>query len=96
MSCLVEAEFPTVVWTPCASHCPDMLMEDIGKLRWVKKVVKRPVKNQVAKAIVERIIRAGAEGKKFRIVVVIPEVPGFAGQSGYLDQSVELGFSLRI
>ncbi|KAI9060697.1 phospholipase D/nuclease [Trametes sanguinea] len=39
-----------------------------------------PVKNQIAKALVERIVRAGKEGKKFRVVVVIPEVPGFAGQ----------------
>ena len=50
-----------------------------------------PVKNQVAKAIVERIIRAGAEGKKFRIVVVIPEVPGFAGQSEFFDLSLVVG-----
>ena len=39
-----------------------------------------PVKNQIAKALVERIIRAGQQGTKFRVVVVIPEVPGFAGQ----------------
>ncbi|KAI0750490.1 phospholipase D/nuclease [Fomes fomentarius] len=39
-----------------------------------------PIKNQVAKALVERIVRAGREGKKFRVVVCIPEVPGFAGQ----------------
>ncbi|KAI1793724.1 phospholipase D/nuclease [Ganoderma leucocontextum] len=39
-----------------------------------------PVKNRIAKALVERIIRAGREGKKFRVVIVIPEVPGFAGQ----------------
>ncbi|KAI0668061.1 phospholipase D/nuclease [Trametes maxima] len=39
-----------------------------------------PIKNQIAKALVERIVRAGREGKKFRVVVVIPEVPGFAGQ----------------
>ncbi|KAH9940163.1 phospholipase D/nuclease [Epithele typhae] len=39
-----------------------------------------PVKNTIARAIVDRIVRAGKEGKKFMIVVVIPEVPGFAGQ----------------
>ncbi|KAI0708777.1 phospholipase D/nuclease [Cerioporus squamosus] len=39
-----------------------------------------PVQNQIAKALVERIVRAGREGTKFRVVVVIPEVPGFAGQ----------------
>ena len=37
---MLEAEFPTIVWTPCASHCLDLLMEDIGKLRWVKKIVR--------------------------------------------------------
>ncbi|KAI0628314.1 phospholipase D/nuclease [Trametes polyzona] len=39
-----------------------------------------PVKNLVARALVERIVRAAREGTKFRVVVVIPEVPGFAGQ----------------
>lgn len=30
--------------------------------------------NQVAKALVERILRAAEEGTKFRVIVVIPEV----------------------
>ncbi|KAI0738349.1 phospholipase D/nuclease [Daedaleopsis nitida] len=38
------------------------------------------VKNQIAKALVERIVRAARDGKKFLVVVLIPEVPGFAGQ----------------
>ncbi|KAL6298141.1 phospholipase D/nuclease [Sparassis latifolia] len=38
-----------------------------------------PVKNLIAKALVERILRAAHEGAKFKVVVVIPEVPGFAG-----------------
>ncbi|RPD76227.1 hypothetical protein L226DRAFT_521907 [Lentinus tigrinus ALCF2SS1-7] len=37
-------------------------------------------RTRIAKALVERIVRAGHEGTKFRMVVVIPEVPGFAGQ----------------
>lgn len=37
------------------------------------------VTNQIAQALVERIIRAAREGKKFKVVVLIPEVPGFAG-----------------
>ena len=41
MGRLVEAEFPAIIWTPCASHCLDLLMEDISKLRWVRKVVKQ-------------------------------------------------------
>ncbi|KAF9557909.1 phospholipase D/nuclease [Agrocybe pediades] len=37
------------------------------------------VVNQIAAALVERIVRAAREGKKFKVVVTIPEVPGFAG-----------------
>ncbi|CAA7264463.1 unnamed protein product [Cyclocybe aegerita] len=37
------------------------------------------VTNQIGAALVERIVRAAIEGKKFKVVVVIPEVPGFAG-----------------
>ncbi|KAH9926358.1 phospholipase D/nuclease [Amylocystis lapponica] len=43
------------------------------------KVDSGPVKNLIAKALADRIIRAGQEGTKFKVVIVIPEVPGFAG-----------------
>ncbi|KAH7299309.1 hypothetical protein KP509_24G004800 [Ceratopteris richardii] len=36
MEQLLEGEYPHIVWTPCATHCLDLLMEDIGKLTWVK------------------------------------------------------------
>ncbi|KAH9840894.1 phospholipase D/nuclease [Rhodofomes roseus] len=39
-----------------------------------------PVKNTIAKALVDRIIQAARDGQKFKVVIVIPEVPGFAGQ----------------
>ncbi|EGN97561.1 hypothetical protein SERLA73DRAFT_169861 [Serpula lacrymans var. lacrymans S7.3] len=38
-----------------------------------------PVKNLIAKALVERILQAAHDGKKFKVIVVIPELPGFAG-----------------
>ncbi|GJE90640.1 phospholipase D [Phanerochaete sordida] len=38
-----------------------------------------PVKNQIANALVQRILQAARDGQKFKVVVVIPEVPGFAG-----------------
>ncbi|KXN92484.1 Phospholipase D1 [Leucoagaricus sp. SymC.cos] len=37
------------------------------------------VVNMIGKALVDRIIRAATEGKKFQVIVLIPEVPGFAG-----------------
>ncbi|KAF9810816.1 hypothetical protein IEO21_06796 [Rhodonia placenta] len=38
-----------------------------------------PVKNQIAAALVERILMAARDDKKFKVIVLIPEVPGFAG-----------------
>ncbi|KIJ51188.1 hypothetical protein M422DRAFT_203211 [Sphaerobolus stellatus SS14] len=40
---------------------------------------KDVVKNQIARALLERILRAAQEQAKFHVVVVIPEVPGFSG-----------------
>ncbi|KAL2797585.1 hypothetical protein BJX66DRAFT_86734 [Aspergillus keveii] len=40
---------------------------------------QKPVKNQIGAAIVERILRAARAGQKYKIIVVIPTVPCFAG-----------------
>lgn len=40
---------------------------------------QRPIKNQVGAAIVERIVRAARNGEKYKMIVVIPAVPAFAG-----------------
>ncbi|KAG0151027.1 hypothetical protein CROQUDRAFT_713026 [Cronartium quercuum f. sp. fusiforme G11] len=37
------------------------------------------VKNQIGRALAERIIRAARSGTRFKIMVVIPCIPGFAG-----------------
>lgn len=36
---MVEEEFPSIVWTPCAAHCMDLMMEDIGRLPWVRPII---------------------------------------------------------
>ncbi|TPR03344.1 Homocysteine S-methyltransferase family protein [Aspergillus niger] len=40
---------------------------------------QKPVENKIGVAIVERILRAARAGEKFKIIVVIPSVPCFAG-----------------
>eukprot|EP00253_Pinus_taeda_P036589 PITA_36589 len=30
---------PTLIWTPCAAHCIDLMLEDIGKIPFVKDIV---------------------------------------------------------
>lgn len=40
---------------------------------------ERPVKNLIGKAIVDRVLSAARSGTKFKVVVVLPAIPGFAG-----------------
>ncbi|KAH8596160.1 hypothetical protein B0O99DRAFT_510702 [Bisporella sp. PMI_857] len=38
-----------------------------------------PIKNTIGRAIVDAVVRAARENRKFRVIAVIPSVPGFAG-----------------
>lgn len=40
---------------------------------------QKPVKNKIGAAMVERILRAARAGEKYRMIIVIPAIPGFAG-----------------
>ena len=40
---------------------------------------QKPVYNTIGEAIVDAIVRADKEGRKFRVIVIIPAIPGFAG-----------------
>ncbi|RMZ84242.1 hypothetical protein DV738_g827, partial [Chaetothyriales sp. CBS 135597] len=47
-----------------------------------------PVRNTIGRAIVNACIRADRENRKFRVIVVIPAIPGFAGD---LRQDAAIG-----
>ena len=34
---------PHLYWTPCAAHCLDLILEDIGKLPHIKKIIERAI-----------------------------------------------------
>ncbi|KAB5524009.1 hypothetical protein GE09DRAFT_1065441 [Coniochaeta sp. 2T2.1] len=38
-----------------------------------------PIHNVIGRAIVEAVVRAASENRKFRVIILIPAVPGFAG-----------------
>ncbi|KAL9008027.1 MAG: hypothetical protein Q9173_006808 [Seirophora scorigena] len=40
---------------------------------------QKPVRNKIGAAIVERILRAARAGERYKVIVIIPAVPGFAG-----------------
>lgn len=41
--------------------------------------LQKPIKNKIGAAMVERIIRAARNGEKYKMIVMIPAVPAFAG-----------------
>ncbi|KAH9330097.1 hypothetical protein KI387_002205, partial [Taxus chinensis] len=38
---LLQERHPSLFWTPCAAHCIDLLLEDIGKIDWVSEPLVR-------------------------------------------------------
>jgi hypothetical protein len=38
---MLEEKHHTIWWTTCATHCLDLMLEDIGKIEWVKKTVEQ-------------------------------------------------------
>eukprot|EP01018_Ginkgo_biloba_P019449 Gb_16595 [translate_table: standard] len=38
---MIMARFNTIYWIPCAAHCMDLLLHDLGKLPWVNEVIRR-------------------------------------------------------
>ncbi|KAK3389532.1 hypothetical protein B0H63DRAFT_492449 [Podospora didyma] len=38
-----------------------------------------PIHNTIGRSIVDAVVRASKEGRKFRVIIIIPAVPGFAG-----------------
>jgi len=40
---LLEAKRPNLYWTPCAVHCIDLMLEDIGNIPLIKKTIQKGV-----------------------------------------------------
>ncbi|XP_010264148.1 PREDICTED: uncharacterized protein LOC104602233 [Nelumbo nucifera] len=38
---LLEAEFPWIYWSPCATHCLNLMLKEIGEMDYVANVVQR-------------------------------------------------------
>ena len=32
--------YPTLFWTPCAAHCIDLILEDMGKIPYIRDIVE--------------------------------------------------------
>lgn len=65
---------------------------------FVSSLSGEPVANQIAEAIVQRILKAIEEDQEFMIVVVVPLLPGFEGDLNAKNANVmriQLGWELN-
>eukprot|EP00253_Pinus_taeda_P006209 PITA_06209 len=37
---MLEGKYKTIFWIPCVAHCMDLMLEDIGKIDWVKNTIE--------------------------------------------------------
>ena len=40
---MLQKKRPNLYWTPCAAHCIDLILEDMGKLPNVKRTLERAI-----------------------------------------------------
>ncbi|KAH1210902.1 hypothetical protein GmHk_15G045104 [Glycine max] len=40
---ILEVTRPKIFWTPCVAHCLDLILEDIGRIPTVKRVIQRDI-----------------------------------------------------
>jgi hypothetical protein len=36
---ILMQRYPSLYWSPCATHCIDLMLEDMGKLPWIKEII---------------------------------------------------------
>ncbi|KAI7737591.1 hypothetical protein M8C21_024715, partial [Ambrosia artemisiifolia] len=37
----IADSFPTIFWTPCATHCVDLILEDFRELEWISTILEQ-------------------------------------------------------
>jgi hypothetical protein len=37
---MLMQRYPTLFWTPCAAHCIDLILEDMGKIPYIRDIVE--------------------------------------------------------
>jgi hypothetical protein len=36
---MLMERYPSLYWSPCVAHCIDLMLEDMGKLPWIKEII---------------------------------------------------------
>lgn len=91
---LVMERHPTLFWTPCAAHCIDLMLEDLGKLHFVKEVIDlaRSIPNFIYNhALVLSLMRRHTRDRELRH----PTITRFATNFITLQSLLRCQFELK-
>eukprot|EP00252_Welwitschia_mirabilis_P018883 TRINITY_DN4236_c0_g2_i20.p1 TRINITY_DN4236_c0_g2~~TRINITY_DN4236_c0_g2_i20.p1 ORF type:complete len:272 (+),score=42.48 TRINITY_DN4236_c0_g2_i20:1162-1977(+) len=92
----LELDYPHIFWTPCAAHSLDLLLEDLGKLPWIREVVdncERITKFIYGHGILRSLFLRHSKGKEISRPGATRFATHFLSLRSLLDARVPLGFT---
>jgi hypothetical protein len=90
---MLEEKHRTIWWTPCAAHCLDLMLEDIGKIEWVKntveqgKIITRYIYNHTW---ISTLMRKNTSGKELVMSTITRFATNFLTLQSMIDQKANL------
>ena len=90
---MVEEAYTHIVWTPCAAHCMDLMMEDIGRLDWIAAVMWDAV--QISHFFRRRWTALSIFREYSRLDITRPSRTRFAYMFVVLERLLEVHAELR-
>jgi hypothetical protein len=90
---MLEEKHRTIWWTPCAAHCLDLMLEDIGKIEWVKKTVEQG--KSITRYIynhswVLNLMRKNTDGREIVRLAITRFATNFLTLQSMIDQKANL------
>ncbi|KXZ41022.1 hypothetical protein GPECTOR_962g228 [Gonium pectorale] len=90
---IIHEAHPHIFWVPCAAHCLDLMLEDIGKLDSAKYVI-----NKVKEVIIfvkNKHTPLAIFNKHSKLKVLLPGETRFATEFLVLDRSIKVRRALK-
>jgi hypothetical protein len=90
---MLEAKYRTIFWTPCTTHCIDLMLEDIRKQEWIKNIVEHAkciTKYIYNHSWVLNLMRKNIEGRELVRLAIIRSATQFLTLQSLIFQAKNL------
>ncbi|MCO5554720.1 hypothetical protein L7F22_008254 [Adiantum nelumboides] len=90
---LIELEFKHIFWTPCATHCLNLLLKDLMAIEWIADAITKG--KEVQQFITNHDATRAMFGKRSKLKLVRPEKIRFASHFMMLHRLVRVKTALK-